>query len=87
MLDQLAEHQVGAIVVSSDGSTVVGIVSERDVVRAIRTEGAALLARPVSGLMTADVIVAAPDQPLDDMMRLMTDRRIRHVPVVSGGRL
>lgn len=87
LLDRLAEHQVGAIVVSDDGSTVVGIVSERDVVRAIRTEGAALLDRPVSAVMTADVIVAAPHQPLEDMMRLMTDRRIRHVPVVADGRL
>jgi CBS domain-containing protein len=87
LLDRLAEHGVGAIVVSTDGSAVAGIVSERDVVRALRTEGAALLDRPIASVMTADVIVAEPDQPLEDLMRLMTDRRIRHLPVVTGGRL
>lgn len=87
LLDLLAEHQVGAVVVSDDGASVSGIVSERDVVRAMRTAGAALLERPVGELMTADVISATPTEPVENMMRLMTERRIRHVPVVSDGRL
>ena len=87
LLDQLAEHQVGALVVSTDGVTVEGIVSERDVVRAMRTAGAALLDAPVTDLMTRDVIVTSPGESLEKMMRLMTERRIRHVPVVANGRL
>lgn len=87
LLELLAEHGVGAVVVSADGAAVDGIVSERDVVRALRTTGAALLDHPISEVMTADVAVTAPDSGLEDLMRLMTDRRIRHVPVVAGGRL
>jgi len=87
LLDLLAEHGIGAVVVSADGAAVDGIVSERDVVRALRTGGAALLQSPVSAVMTSDVAVAAPADPLEDLMRLMTERRIRHVPVVADGRL
>ena len=87
LLDLLAEHGIGAVVVSADGTTVDGIVSERDVVRALRTAGADLLGAPISDVMTADVAVSAPADPVEDMMRLMTDRRIRHVPVVADGRL
>lgn len=87
LLDLLAEHGIGAVVVSTDGTTVAGIVSERDVVRAIRSRGAALLDAPVTEVMTADVVVTAPDGPVEDLMRLMTERRIRHVPVVADGRL
>jgi CBS domain-containing protein len=87
LLDLLAERGIGAVVVSADGR-VDGIVSERDVVRALRTAGAALLDAPISDVMTADVVVAAPGATVEDMMRLMTDRRIRHVPVVTdGGRM
>ena len=87
LLDLLAEHGIGAIVVSTDGATVSGIVSERDVVRALRDSGGALLDAPVADVMTRDVIVTAPDRSLEDIMRLMTDRRIRHLPVVADGRL
>ena len=87
LLDLLAEHGIGAVVVSADGATVDGIVSERDVVRALRTAGAGLLDAPITDVMTADVAVSAPADTVEDMMRLMTDRRIRHVPVVAGGRL
>ena len=87
LLDLLAEHRIGAVVVSADGG-VDGIVSERDVVRALRTAGAALLDAPISTVMTADVVVTAPGDTVEDMMRLMTERRIRHVPVVTdGGRM
>jgi CBS domain-containing protein len=84
LLDLLAEHGIGAVVVSADGG-VDGIVSERDVVRALRTTGAALLDAPISSVMTADVVVTAPSDTVEDMMRLMTERRIRHVPVVGDG--
>jgi CBS domain-containing protein len=87
LLDLLAERRIGAVVVSSDGATVAGIVSERDVVRALRTNGPALLDAPISTVMTADVVVSAPGDTVEDMMRLMTERRIRHVPVVAGGRM
>ena len=87
LLDLLAEHRIGAVVVSADGG-VDGIVSERDVVRALRTTGAALLDAPISTVMTSDVVVTGPGDTVEDMMRLMTDRRIRHVPVVTqDGRL
>jgi CBS domain-containing protein len=87
LLDLLAERGIGAVVVSADGGRVTGIVSERDVVRALRRDGPALLDAPIADLMTADVVVAAPGDTVEDLMRLMTDRRIRHVPVVAGGRM
>jgi len=82
LLDLLAEHRIGAVVVS-DGGPVAGIVSERDVVRALRTTGAALLHEPISEVMTSDVVTTAPGATVEQLMRLMTDRRIRHVPVVT----
>ena len=84
LLDLLAEHGIGAVVVSADGRTVTGIVSERDVVRALRRAGASLLDAPISELMTADVVVTAPGDTVENLMRLMTERRIRHVPVVTA---
>ncbi|MCW6011000.1 CBS domain-containing protein [Micromonospora sp. CPCC 205371] len=81
----LAEHRIGAVVVSSDGRTVSGIASERDIVRALSERGAEVLAEPVTAIHTAEVHVVAPDTHLEELMRLMTDRRIRHVPVVAGG--
>ena len=82
----LAEHNVGALIVSSDGSTVEGIVSERDVVRHLHSEGTVVNNR-VSAIMTTDVETCAPDVLLDDLMKVMTDKRIRHVPVVEDGAL
>lgn len=86
LVDALAEHRVGALVVSTDGSSIDGIVSERDVVRALRS-GPDLLDRPLSTIMTVTVHTCTPDTSLDDLMRLMTERRIRHVPVVVDGAL
>jgi CBS domain-containing protein len=82
----LAEHNVGALIVSTDGSSVDGIVSERDVVRRLHTDGG-VLEGPVRAIMTAEVHTCEPDNHLDELMALMTDRRIRHVPVVTEGRL
>ncbi|NHA69889.1 CBS domain-containing protein [Phycicoccus flavus] len=82
LLALLAEHGIGAVVVSGDGSGVEGIVSERDVVRRLHSEGAGLLEGPVSAIMTVDVHTCTPEDSLEDMALRMTDRRIRHVPVV-----
>lgn len=87
LIDQLAELRIGALVVSLDGQRVEGIVSERDVVRALHASGASLLDRPVSSIMTVKVHTCEPSASVDDLMRLMTDQRIRHVPVVQDGLL
>ncbi|MGY1783095.1 CBS domain-containing protein [Geodermatophilus sp. SYSU D01036] len=83
----LAEHRIGALVVSRGGGTVDGIVSERDVVRALHASGPEVLDGPVSGLMTAEVRTCVPGASVHDLARTMTDHRIRHVPVVEDGRL
>jgi CBS domain-containing protein len=87
LLAVLAEHSIGAVVVSRGGTTVEGIVSERDIVRALAARGAAVLAEPVTAIHTADVTTVEPDASLEDVERLMTTRRFRHVPVVVGGSL
>lgn len=87
LLRLLAEHGIGAAVVSSDGRAVEGIVSERDVVRAIAERGGGVLQEPVRGICTTDVHTCAPDARIDDLMRVMTERRIRHVPIVVDGAL
>ena len=87
LLDMLAEHRVGALVVSRDGQGVDGIVSERDVVRKLQSDGADVLGYQVSEIMTAEVRTCTPDAAVDDLMVVMTERRIRHVPVVVEGQL
>jgi CBS domain-containing protein len=85
LLAVLAEHGIGAAVVSRDDAVVDGIVSERDVVRALAARGAAVLAEPVSAIATAQVRTVPPEAQLEDVERLMTERRFRHVPVVVDG--
>ena len=87
LLGLLAEHGIGAMVVSLDGRSVDGIVSERDVVRRLHTDGPALLDHTVGDIMTSDVHTAEPSEAIDDLMRLMTEERVRHVPVVVDGAL
>ena len=82
----LAEHNVGALVVSDDGERVSGIVSERDVVRRLHADEA-VLDTAVSQIMTADVHTCSGDDGVTDLMQAMTEHRIRHVPVVADGRL
>jgi CBS domain-containing protein len=82
----LAEHNIGALIVSTDGTSVDGIVSERDVVRRLNEEDN-VLDGSVSAIMTSGVETAEPDSTLEDLMKTMTDRRIRHVPVLSQGTL
>ena len=87
LLDALAQHRVGALVVAGSDGSVEGIVSERDVVRALAARGASVLGEPVTAIHTADVHTIAPDAAVADVERLMTERRFRHVPVVADGRL
>ena len=82
-LGLLAEKGIGALVVSSDGQHVEGIVSERDVARGLHDHGAALLAEPVSSVMTAQVHTCPPQASVHDLAQTMTDHRVRHVPVVD----
>jgi CBS domain-containing protein len=83
----LAEHNVGALIVSADGGdTVDGIVSERDVVRHLHHDGT-VVNNTVGAIMTADVETCDEDTALDEIMKVMTERRVRHVPVVRDGRL
>jgi len=86
MVASLAEHKIGALVVVQDGGTV-GIVSERDVVRRLHRTGAQVLELPVSELMTTDVISCEPTDTVDAIGSAMTDRRIRHMPVLAKGEL
>jgi CBS domain-containing protein len=83
LVAMLAEHSVGALVVSADGRTITGIVSERDVVRAM-THGADVLSRPVASIMTTHVFCASPEGHVDELMHLMTDKRVRHIPVTDS---
>jgi len=87
LLEILEENRIGAVVVSNDGSTVSGIVSERDVVRHLRTAGAGVLDQTVATIMTSEVQTCTPQDFIEDLARTMTDRRIRHVPVVVDGQL
>ena len=82
----LHSRRVGAMVVL-DADRVVGIVSERDLVRAMAKEGAAALDTPVSAFMTHDVIFAEPGETVDSLLGRMTDRRVRHLPVCVEERL
>ncbi|MFC6010541.1 CBS domain-containing protein [Nocardia lasii] len=87
LLAVLAEHNIGAVVVSADGAVIAGIVSERDVVRHLHAEGAALLERPVADIMTARVRTCGPEEDVSSLRDVMTEHRIRHMPVVAGPRL
>lgn len=87
LLALLAEHRIGAVVVSSGDGAVDGIVSERDVVRRLHDVGAAVLEEPVSEIMTAEVHTCTTHDQVGDLESRMTERRIRHVPVVEDGRL
>ncbi len=88
LLTLLIDRGIGAVVVSDDGgATVAGIVSERDVVRHLHSDGPAVLSARVSSIMTSVVATCRPEDDLETLARQMTDLRIRHVPVVVDGRL
>ena len=79
----LGERRIGALVVSGDGRAIEGIISERDIVRAASQSGAAALEASVGSVMSTDVVTCSPGDGVDRLMSLMTDRRIRHLPVVD----
>lgn len=86
LLAKLSENNIGAMVVLADDG-IAGIVSERDIVRRLHERGSAALRASVSEIMTTAVATCTPDETVDHLTVLMTERRIRHVPVVSNGRL
>ena len=86
-VEQLGTANIGALVVSDDGTTVAGILSERDVVRRLATDGPSLLDQPVSSIMQADVLTCSGTDPVDDLMHRMTEHRIRHLPVLDGDKI
>ena len=86
LLALLAEHNVGAVIVSPDGTEVGGMVSERDVVRRLNEEDA-ILDGPVSNIMTSVVHTCDTTHPIEELMQVMTEHRVRHVPVITDGKL
>jgi len=83
----LCQKRIGALVVSADGTEPQGILSERDIVHGLGRDGAALLERRVDDLMTKTVVTCGPQDRVADLMALMTERRIRHIPVLRNGKL
>ena len=82
LIAMLAEHRVGALVVSADGRTITGIVSERDVVRAM-AQGPSTFEQPVASIMTSKVFSAPPEAHVEELMHVMTEKRVRHIPVTD----
>jgi CBS domain-containing protein len=83
----MKERHIGALIVSVDGSKISGILSERDIVRALDSNGPDLLQDKVSDIMTRLVVTCRPSSTLDEIMELMTNGRFRHLPVVDNGSL
>lgn len=83
--DALSKHNIGALVVSSDGRTVEGIVSERDLVRELARLGTGAVKRTVADIMSTDITTCTSDATVDELMATMTQHRIRHVPIVDDG--
>jgi CBS domain-containing protein len=83
----LHSRRVGAMVIVDEADAIIGILSERDIVRMVAERGAVGLAEPISICMTRDVVFAAPNELVQSLLERMTDRRIRHLPVVKDGRL
>jgi CBS domain-containing protein len=86
ILAQMAKHRVGAVVVVDDGA-VVGTVWERDLIRLLHERGASLVQAPTLEIMNTDVISCMPTDEVGGVLRIMTDRRIRHLPVMVGDKL
>ena len=85
--DTLSRHKIGAVVISDATGAVLGILSERDIVRAISAKGGEALEEPVSRYMTSKVITTTEDHSVEETMEEMTQSRIRHLPVVRDGKL
>jgi CBS domain-containing protein len=87
LAEELRKEGIGALVVSEDDAAILGIVSERDIVRGLADYGAAVLERKVSDIMHREVVTITGEDDIEDVMGKMTRHRIRHLPVVDGGRL
>lgn len=85
LVHRLRDERIGAIVVSEDGRAVLGIISERDVVRGLAERGSRILEMPVAELMTRQVVSCTPRDTVKQVMSEMTRRRIRHLPVLADG--
>ena len=83
----LAQHRIGAALVRDQGGAVLGIISERDIVRAVAREGALSLSRTARALMTAELVTATLATSVAEGMAMMTEHRCRHLPVMEQGRL
>jgi CBS domain-containing protein len=83
----MAENNIGAVLVLDEGGAVAGIISERDIVRDLARHGRSAPDRPVADLMTRTVLHCAPDATIDEVMAVMTEKRVRHLPVIEDGRL
>jgi CBS domain-containing protein len=83
----LSAKRIGAVVVSTDGQTVLGILSERDIVRELGKRGVPCLTDLVSSVMTSKIISCARSDRANDVMQMMTDGRFRHMPVMENGRM
>lgn len=83
----LDQRRIGALVVVDEQRALAGILSERDIVRGLSRHGVAVMEMRVGDLMTADVLTCAPDDTIDGIMGTMTSNRIRHLPVLDGGKL
>src|SRR5215216_1662452 len=83
----LTRERIGALLVLKPNGDIAGIISERDIVRAVGVKGAEVMSRPVAELMTKEVICCAPEDTVDEAMAMMTERRFRHLPVRQGGRI
>lgn len=83
----LSEKRIGSVVVSANGESLDGILSERDVVRELGRRGAAVLAEPVSALMTAKIVTCNETDTADQILQMMTDGRFRHLPVMREGKM
>ncbi len=85
--ERLRSTDVGALIVSNDGEALHGLISERDIAQGLAVHGAALLSLKVQDLMTRSVISCSPEDNIAEIARIMTMRRIRHIPVVENGRV
>ncbi|HET7396993.1 MAG TPA: CBS domain-containing protein [Intrasporangium sp.] len=84
LLGLLADHNIGAVVVSGGGTGVDGIVSERDIVRHLHTTGSDILSAPVSQIMTSVVATGHPEDDIAALATIMTEQRVRHVPILDA---
>jgi CBS domain-containing protein len=83
----LGTHRIGAVLITGPGGAIEGIISERDIVAGVAKSGADVLSRPAGEIMTRDVHVCDPDDSIYEIMNVMTEQRIRHLPVVVEGKL